>query len=185
MERQPAGRLAAISVAAAIGMLLLLQACFGSWRLATLSLLTPLIAVAGGVLAARIAGGTLWLGSYVGLFAVFGIAMRNGLLLVGHYRRLEHDEGEAAAPSVVLRGSRDRLAPLLMTALSTGLIALTFVVIGSVPGQELVHPLAIVVLGGVIAGTISTLFVVPALYARIQRPSSAGDPATATLAPTP
>lgn len=186
-EQQPAWLLAAISVAAAIGMLLLLQACFGSWRLATLSFLTPLIAVAGGMLAARIAGGTLSLGSYIGLFAVCGIGMRNGVLLMSHCQHLEHDEGEVDAPSIVLRGSRDRLAPILMTALSTGLIALTFVAIGSVPGQELVHPLAIIVLGGVIAATISTLFIVPALYVapalylRNPRPSSADDSATVVM----
>ncbi len=120
-------------------MLLLLQACFGSWRLAALSLLTPLIAVAGGVLAARIAGGTLSLGSCIGLFAVFGIAMRNGVLLVSRYRHLEHDEAERfrrRRSSCADRetGSRpiadDRVC-------RPALIALTFVVIGSVPGQEL------------------------------------------------
>ena len=165
-ETQPMRLLIALAIAAVIGMLLLLQVFFGSWRLATLSLLTPLIAAAGGLLAARIAGDTLTLGSWFGLFAVFGVAMRNGLFLVNRYRRLEQDAGEAPSQALVLRGSAERLAPVAMSALVIGLIALTFVVLGSRPGQELAQPLAVVLLGGVLSGAFSTLFVVPALYAR-------------------
>ena len=166
-DTQPMGLLIALGIAAVIGMLLLLQVWLGSWRFAALSLLLPLIAVAGGLLAARIAGDTLSLGSWFGLFAVFGLALRNGLLLVSEYRRLERDAGDFASYAFVLRGAGTRLVPIAMTAAVTGLIALAFVAFGARPGQELAHPFAIVVLGGVLAGTASTLFAVPVLYARL------------------
>ena len=92
-DSQPMGLLITLGIAALVGMLLLLQVWLGSWRFAALSLATPLVAVAGGLLAARIVSDTLSVGSWFGVFAVFGLAMRNGLLLVSEYRRLEHDAG--------------------------------------------------------------------------------------------
>ena len=159
--------LISLGIAAVIAMLLLLQVWLGSWRYAALCLVTPLVAAAGGVLAARIAGDTLSLGSWFGIFAVFGLAMRNGLLLVSGYRRLERDAGESPSYAFVLRGSGERLVPVATTAVVTGLVALTFIAFGSKPGQELAYPLSIAVLGGVIAGTASTLFAVPVLYSRL------------------
>ncbi len=104
-DTQPVGRLIAIAIAAVIGMFLLLQAFFGSWRLAALCLLTPPIGVAGGVAAVLAAGGTLSFGSYIALFALFGFAIRSGVLLFDRFRQLEQDEGEAFGASLVLRGS--------------------------------------------------------------------------------
>jgi Cu/Ag efflux pump CusA len=166
-ETQPMRLLISLGIAAVIAMLLLLQVWLGSWRYAALCLVMPLVAAAGGVLAARIAGDTLSLGSWFGIFAVFGLAMRNGLLLVSGVRRLERDAGESASYAFVLRGSGERLVPVATTAVVTGLVALTFIAFGSKPGQELAYPLSIVVLGGVIAGTASTLFAVPVLYSRL------------------
>ena len=120
-ERQAAqGRLFAFGLAAALGILLLLQTCIGSWRVATFSFLTLPLALVGGVLAAFAAGGVISLGSLVGFLTVFGIAARNGILLVNHYQHLEDVEGQPFGIDLVLRGSRERLAPILMTALATG-----------------------------------------------------------------
>jgi Cu/Ag efflux pump CusA len=166
-DSQPIGLLISLGIAAVIAMLLLLQVWLGSWRFAALSVLTPLFAAGGGLLAARIAGDTLTMGTWFGVFAVFGLAMRNGLLLVSGYRRLESDAGEPASSAFVVQGSAERLVPVAATAFVTGLIALTFIAFGSRPGEELAYPFAIVVLGGVIAGTASTLLAVPALYARL------------------
>ncbi len=163
-DTQPMGLLISLGIAAIIGMLLLLQVWLGSWRFAALALVTPLVAAGGGLLAARIASDTLTIGSWFGLFAVFGIAMRNGLLLVSAYRRLERDAGELPAYAFVMRGSAERLVPVAMTATVTALIALAFILFGARPGQELAYPFAIVVVGGALAGTASTLFAVPALY---------------------
>ena len=166
-ETQPMRLLISLGIAAVIAMLLLLQVWLGSWRYAALCLVTPLVAAAGAVLAARIAGGTLSLGSWFGIFAGFGLAMRNCVLLVSGIRRLERDAGESPSYAFVLRGSGERLVPVATTAVVAGLVALTFVAFGSEPGLELAYPLSIAVLGGVIAGTASTLFAVPVLYSRL------------------
>ena len=118
-------------------------------------------------MAARIAGDTLTFGSWFGLFAVFGIAMRHGLLLVSAYRRLESEAGELPRYAFIMRGSAERLVPVAMTAVVSALIAVALILFGARPGQELAYPFAFVVLGGVLAGTASTLFAVPALYARL------------------
>ena len=154
------------AVAAAIGIFLLLQASFGSWRLATLSFLTLPSALVGGVLAAFSAAGSISLGSLVGFLTVLGIAARNGIMLISHYQHLEREEGEAFGPELILRGARERLSPILMTALATGLALVPLVVVGDIPGHEIEHPMAVVILGGLVTSTLLNLFVVPSLYLR-------------------
>lgn len=160
-------RLLGIVAVSVIGIFLLLQASFGSWRLAFITFLTLFpITLAGGILAAFISGGILSLGTLFGLLAVFGIAVRNGMVLIGHYQRLELQEGESFGSELVLRGSRERFAPILMTALSTGLGLLPVLIAGDSAGNEILLPLAIVVLGGLITSTVFNLFILPALYLR-------------------
>ncbi|MDX6474584.1 MAG: hypothetical protein QOH95_95, partial [Gaiellaceae bacterium] len=166
-DTQPMRLLISLGIAAVVAMLLLLQAWLGSWRFAALCLATPLTAVAGGLLAARIETDTLSLGSWFGLLAAFGLAMRNGVLLVSEYRRLERAAEAPPSYAVVLRGSADRLVPVATTAVVTALIAATFLAFGSRPGQELALPFAVVMLGGVLAGAATTLLAVPVLYARL------------------
>jgi len=169
-ERQAAqGRLFAFGIAAAIGILLLLQTCIGSWRVASFSFLTLPLALVGGVLAAFAAGGLISLGSLVGFLTVFGIAARNGILLVNHYQHLQDVEGQPFGPGLVLRGSRERLAPILMTALATGLALVPLVISGEIPGAEIEYPMAIVILGGLVTSTLLNLFLVPTLYLRFGR----------------
>jgi CzcA family heavy metal efflux pump len=169
-ERQHATRrLTTFGIAAAIGIFLLLQVCFLSTRLAILSFLTLPFALVGGVLAAYGTSGIISLGSIVGFFTVFGIAARNGILLVNHFQHLEQHEGEPFGPGLVLRGARERLAPILMTALATGLALVPLVISGEIPGAEIEYPMAIVILGGLITSTLLNLFVVPTLYLRFGR----------------
>jgi Cu/Ag efflux pump CusA len=169
-ERQAAQRnLLLFGIASAIGVFLLLQAAFGSWRLATLAFFTLPSALVGGVLAAFAAGGVLSLGTLVGFFTVFGIAARNGIMLINHYQHLEGREGEPFGPGLVLRGARERLAPILMTALAAGLALVPLAVSGDIPGQEIEYPMAIVILGGLITSTVLNLFIVPSLYLRFGR----------------
>ena len=158
-------RVLALAIAAAIGSFLLLQACFQSWRLATLTFLTLPPAMAGGLLAALVDGATLSLGSLAGFLALLGIAARNGALLVRHLQRLR-EAGEPLGAGLVERGARDRLAPLLATTFALAGLALPFVVLGSRPGLEIVHPMAVVLLGGLITSTLLYLLVLPALYLR-------------------
>jgi CzcA family heavy metal efflux pump len=171
-ERQAAQRnLLVFGVGAALVILLLLQMSYGSWRLAWLSFFTLPSALVGGLLAAFIAGRTISLGSLVGFLTVLGIAARNGILLISRYQHLERDEGEVFGLDLVLRGSRERLSPILMTTLATGLALVPLVVIGPVPGHEIEYPTAVVILGGLITSTLLNLFVVPALYLRLHRGS--------------
>src|SRR6266508_1632562 len=127
------------------------------------------MALVGGVLAAYLAGGIISLGSMVGFFTVMGIAARNGILLINHFQHLERYEGERFGPALVLRGARERLSPILMTALATGLAVVPLVVAGEIPGHEIEHPLAVVILGGLFTSTLLNLFVVPSLYLRFGR----------------
>jgi CzcA family heavy metal efflux pump len=166
-ERQTAqSRMFILGVGAAIVIFLLLQASFRSWRLAALSFFTLPIALVGGALAAFVGGGVLSLGSLVGFFTVFGIAARNGILMINHFQHLEQFEGEAFGPTLVVRGARERLSPILMTTLATGLAIVPLVLAGDIPGHEIEHPLAVVVLGGLFTSTLLNLFVVPSLYLR-------------------
>jgi CzcA family heavy metal efflux pump len=162
-------RLLVFGVAAAAVILLLLHAAYGSFRLAVLTFVLLPMALVGGAIAAWISGGVLSLGSLVGFLAVFGIAARNGILMVSHFERLEDEEGVPFGPGLVLQGALERLAPILMTALATGLALVPLVVAGSIPGHEIEHPMAIVILGGLITATLLNLFVLPSLYLRFGR----------------
>jgi CzcA family heavy metal efflux pump len=162
-------RLLIFAIAAAVGILLLLQAAFGSLRLALVFFVTLPMALVGGVLAVAMTGGTLSLGSYVGFLAVFGIAARNGILLISHCQQLERREGESFGPALVLRGAKERLSPIMMTALATALALVPLIVAGTIPGHEIEHPMAVVIVGGLITSTLVNLFVVPALYLRFAK----------------
>ena len=108
--------------------------------------------------------GIISLGSLVGFFTVLGIAARNGIMLINHYQHLEQFEGETFGPELVLRGARERLSPILMTALATGLALVPLVVTGDIPGHEIKYPMAIVIIGGLVSSTFLTLFLLPVLY---------------------
>jgi CzcA family heavy metal efflux pump len=176
VERQAAqDRLLLFAIAAAIGVFLLLHTSFGSTRLAILSFLTLPFALVGGILAAWLGTGVISLGSLVGFFTVLGIAARNGIMMINHFQHLEREEGEPFGPGLVIRGARERLAPILMTALATGLALVPLAIAGDRPGHEIEHPLAIVILGGLITSTLLNLFVVPSLYLRFAKSGNAQD----------
>ncbi len=177
-------RLLSIAVAAAIGILLLLQAAFGSWRLAATVFLSLPLALVGGALAALVFTGQVTaLGSFAGLFAVLAIAARNGVLLVKRYQRLQWEEGVELGADLVLRGTQERFAPIALTALTTGLALLPFLFLGNVSGLEVVRPLAVVILGGLVTATLMSLLVLPLLYLQFA-PRSQPDTLAAELALT-
>lgn len=166
-ERQAAQeKLLIFSIIAAIAIFLLLHTSFKSARLATLSFLLLPSALVGGALAAYLGDGVISLGSMVGFLTVLGISARNGILMINHFQHLEEFEGEKFGPALVLRGAKERLAPILMTATTTGLALIPLVVAGAIPGNEIEHPMAIVILGGLVTSTLLNLFVVPSLYLR-------------------
>jgi multidrug efflux pump subunit AcrB len=165
-DSQPTWRLISIAIAALVGMLLLLQAFFSSWRIAVLALVTLPLGAAGALAALLVAGGKLSFATYIALFAAFALAMRNGVLLFARFRGLEEEAREESGASLVLRGARDRLPSVVTTAVAAGLVFLPILVLGSRPGLELVHPLAIVVVGALITSLPYTAFVLPVLYLR-------------------
>ena len=182
-ERQAAQtRLFGFGIAAVIAIFLLLQASFGSVRLAALSFLALPSALVGGVLAAFVSGGVISLGSLVGFFTVLGIAARNGIMMINHYQHLERYEGEPFGPGLVLRGARERLSPILMTALATGLALVPLWLAGDIPGHEIEHPMAVVILGGLVTSTLLNLFVVPVIYLRFGKGRRSGDTASSVTA---
>ena len=158
-----------VGIIAALAILLLLQTAFRSWRLAVLILATLPMALVGGAIGAYLGGGIISIGSLVGFFTVFGIAARNGILLINHFQHLEDVEGEPFGRELVVRGARERLAPILMTSLATGLAVVPLVVLGYRPGDEIEYPLAVVILGGLLTSTLLNLFLVPSLYLRFGR----------------
>lgn len=166
-ERQAAQqRLLIAAVVALAGIYLLLQASVKSWVLAINTVLVLAATLAGSVLVAFLVNGTLSVASLFGLLAVLGLAARNAIALINHYQHLEIEKGESFGSELVLRGSADRVAPTVMTTLATSLALLPFVFLGNLAGFEIVRPMAIIIIGGLVISTLLNLFVVPALYLR-------------------
>ena len=151
-----------VAMVVSVATLLLLHVAFGSFRPALLTFLLLPMALVGGAIAVWMSGRVLSLGSLVGFLAVFGIAARNGILMVSHFQHLERVEGVKFGAGLVIQGAKERLAPIMMTALATGLALVPLVVAGSIPGHEIEHPMAIVILGGLdslVGALVAGLFV--------------------------
>ena len=162
-------RLLGLTVFAIFGIVLMLHADFQSIRIVALIALTLPFALIGGVVGAFLCGGVISLGSLIGFVTVLGVAARNGIMLMDHYRHLQQEEGVPFGQELALRGAEERLAPILMTALTTGLALVPLVVTGNKPGQEIEYPMAFVILGGLFTATLLNLLVLPPLYARFGR----------------
>jgi CzcA family heavy metal efflux pump len=182
-EREAAQKsLAGASLGVLLAIALVLHAALREWRLAGLILLALPAALVGALLAAFAGDGVISLGSLVGLITVLGIAARNGIMLFQHFRHLEEVEREPFGAALVLRGASERLSPILMTSLCTAVALLPLVFTGSIPGHEIEHPMAVVILGGLVTSTLLTLFVLPALYLRIEARLAPASPAPDTPA---
>ena len=169
VRRTSSRRLYALAALALLGVILVLYADFASWRMTLFVALTLPFALVGGGVGVMLTGGVASLGSLVGFVTVLGIAARNGIMLVSHYRRLEEEEGVLFGSELVLRGSEERLTPILMTALATGLALLPLVISGQKPGHEIEFPLSVVIMGGLVTSTLLNLFLLPPLYLRFGR----------------
>jgi Cu/Ag efflux pump CusA len=170
-EREAAQRQLLLAGSIAVmAIFFLLYTSFSNWRLAILTFFTLPWALVGGLLAAYFSNGVLSLGSLVGLLTILGIATRNGIMMISHFQHLEHEEGMTFGPELVLRGARERIAPIMMTALTTGLALVPLAIAGELPGHEIEHPMALVILGGLVTSTLLNLLVVPTLYLRFGKP---------------
>ena len=160
------GRLFGLSLLALFGIGVILYSDFRSLKVAGLVFATLPFALVGGVAAVGVTGGVVSLGSTVGFVTVLGIAARNGIMLVSHYRHLEAHEGMRFGRDLVVQGTRERLVPILMTALATGLALLPLALRGDRPGYEIEHPMSVVILGGLFSSTVMNLLLLPSLYLR-------------------
>jgi Cu(I)/Ag(I) efflux system membrane protein CusA/SilA len=159
-----------LSIAAIVGMAGLLFFAFRSVRDAALVMVNLPLALVGGAVAVWLGGGVLSIASLVGFITLFGIATRNGIMMVTHYRQLLTVERRTLREAVV-QGSLDRLVPILMTALTAALALIPIVIATGEPGNEIQAPMAAVILGGLTSSTLLNLLVIPPLFARFAVPS--------------
>jgi Cu/Ag efflux pump CusA len=165
LERQSAlTGLVVIAIAAALLILLLLQAAFGSWRRALAVYIALPVALAGAAIGAIIAGGVGSIGVVAGLIGVLALAVRNGIVTIDRYEELERAPDAELGRELILDGARDRFGPIVATASATALAFAPFVVLGGLPGLELLRPMAVVMIGGVASSTVFALFLLPAVY---------------------
>lgn len=168
---QAAGtRLMFLGSAVIVGIFFLLVTAFGSLRDASLIMLNLPLAVIGGIAGVWLTGGTLTIAAVIGFITLFGIATRNGIILIDHIQRLIRDEGMAVRAAIV-RGAEERLIPILMTALGTALALVPLALAAGEPGSEIQAPMAVVILWGLFTSTALNMVVVPAMYLRFGKAS--------------
>jgi CzcA family heavy metal efflux pump len=152
------------AIAAAIAVLLLVQAAIGNWRLAALVFLVLPLSLAGGAVGALLDGRVISIGSIGGFLVVLGLAARHAVDQIRHAQRIERDEGQSFGDALILRGAGERFEPILTSFFTTALVFAPLAIAGRIAGLEIVQPMAVVILGGVVSTTLLSLFIVPALY---------------------
>jgi Cu/Ag efflux pump CusA len=157
------------------GILVLLSVVTGSWRNLLLILANLPFALVGGVLAVFATGGLMTLGSMVGFVTLFGITLRNSIMMISHYEHLVAGEGHAWGPAIAIRGARERLTPVLMTSIVTALGLLPLALGMNEPGREIDGPMAMVIVGGLFTSMVLNLLVLPALALKYGRFAQAPD----------
>jgi HME family heavy-metal exporter len=165
-QRRATRLIAVLAALAVVGMFGVLFVLFPSVRIVLQILIALPTAFIGGVLALWLTGQTLSVASLVGFISLGGIAVRNGILLVTHYVHLMTHEGESFTEHMILRGSLERLAPVLMTALTAGIGLAPLVWAGQEPGREILYPVATVILGGLVTSTFCEFLIHPGLFWR-------------------
>ncbi len=164
-QEEAARKIAIMSVVAIAGIFLLLYLALSSARLALLVMANLPLALIGGVVMVFVSGGTLSIASLVGFITLFGIATRNGIMLITHYQHLSQQEDVPFRQSVI-QGSLERLSPILMTALVMGVGLIPLALGVGQPGKEIQQPMAVVILGGILTSTFLNMIVIPPLYFR-------------------
>jgi Cu/Ag efflux pump CusA len=167
-----------LSLVAILGIALLLYLAFRSARDAALVMFNLPLSLVGGAVAVWLGGGVITIASLVGFITLFGIATRNGIMMVSHYRHLLSGEGLALRDAVI-EGSLARLIPILMTAITAALALIPIVLATGEPGNEMQAPMAAVILGGLTGATLLNLLVIPPLFARFAVVDAKGGAGTA------
>jgi CzcA family heavy metal efflux pump len=174
-QREASRTIAVLGVFVIAGIFMMLFLAFHSAKSALLIMVNLPLALIGGVFAVYLGGGVLSVASLVGFITVFGIATRNGIMMISHYEHLIAHEG-VTLDEAIERGSLERLSPILMTALCAGLALIPLVLAGGKPGNEIQAPMGVVILGGLLSSTALNMIVVPVLYDRFNRRRHAPPP---------
>lgn len=155
-----------------VAIFFLLIKALGDWRSALQVMINIPLALIGAVIALLLSGGVFSIATLVGFISLVGITSRNGIMMISHYLHLMKEEGEDFTEEMIIRGSLERLVPVMMTALTAGLSLLPLAIAADAPGKEILHPLAVVVLGGIITSTLLDQIVTPAVFYKFGRPSA-------------
>ncbi|MCY7346158.1 MAG: efflux RND transporter permease subunit [Pyrinomonadaceae bacterium] len=155
-----------------VAIFFLLIKALGDWRVALQVMINIPLALIGAVWALHLSGGVFSIATMVGFISLVGITSRNGIMMISHYLHLMKEEGENFTEKMIVRGSLERLVPVLMTALTAGLSLVPFIFAADAPGKEILHPLAVVVLGGILTSTLLDQIVTPAVFYKFGRPSA-------------
>lgn len=170
--REPTRTLSLLTVFSLIAIFFLLIKALGDWRSALQVMINIPLALIGAVIALLLMGGVFSIATLVGFISLVGITLRNGIMMISHYLHLMREECEDFTEEMIIRGSLERLVPVMMTALTAGLSLLPLAVAAGAPGKEILHPLAVVVLGGIITSTLLDQLVTPAVFYNFGRPSA-------------
>jgi CzcA family heavy metal efflux pump len=168
-EASASNRLLLLSGFVIVGIVLILMTAFKSFQDALVIMLNLPFALVGGVAGVFLSGGTLSVASIIGFITLFGIATRNGIMLVSHVRHLMEVEGETYLRRAVLRGASERVSPILMTALAAGLALIPVALGAGKPGSEIQAPMAMVILSGLFTSTLLNMIVIPSVLSRVGR----------------
>jgi CzcA family heavy metal efflux pump len=171
-QRSAARLIGLLSIASLIGMFLVLYSHFRSTAVALQILLNIPLALVGAVAAVLLTGGVLSVATLVGFITLCGIAARNGIMMISHYIHLMKEEGEIFGEAMIIRGSLERLVPVLMTALTAALGLIPIALSAGQPGKEILQPMAIVILGGLWSSTLLDIVVTPAVFLKFGRASA-------------
>lgn len=162
--------LSVLTIFSLVAIFFLLIKALGDWRLALQVMINVPLALIGAVLAMLISGGVFSIATLVGFISLVGITSRNGIMMISHYLHLMREEGEGFTEQMIIRGSLERLVPVMMTALTAGLSLMPFVLAADAPGKEILHPLAVVVIGGILTATLLDQVVTPAVFYKFGKP---------------
>lgn len=159
-----------LSIFSLVAIFFLLIKALGDWRASLQVMLNIPLALIGAVIAMLLTGGVFSIATLVGFISLVGITSRNGIMMISHYIHLMREEGENFTEEMIIRGSLERLVPVMMTALTAGLSLLPLAIAADAPGKEILHPLAVVVLGGILTSTLLDQVVTPAVFYKFGKP---------------